>query len=218
VIEDEKKISSFIVRGLSEQSYAVDTADDGDEGLFLAETNEYDCIVLDLMMPGKDGLAVCRALRSAGNTTPVLILTARADVKDRVRGLDAGADDYLTKPFAFEEFLARIRVLLRRKQGATVSVLRVGDLELDVRTRAVKRAGQDIVLTNKEYALLEYLMSNAGQVVTRTMIAEHVWQDDCDTFTNIISVYVNYLRNKIDKPFEKPLIHAVRGVGYTIKS
>ena len=217
VVEDEKRIASFIKRGLTEQSYTVDVAPDGEQGLFYAETNEYDCIVLDLMLPGVDGLSVCRQIRAQGNDVPILMLTAKADVKDKVRGLDAGADDYLAKPFAFEEFLARVRVLLRRKSGSSVSVLRVGDLELDQRTRRVVRAGREIELTNREFALLEYLMRNASTVVTRTMISEHVWQDDYDTFSNVISVYVNYLRAKIDKGFDRPLIHSVRGVGYTIK-
>jgi two-component system copper resistance phosphate regulon response regulator CusR len=217
VVEDEKRIASFIKRGLTEQSYTVDVAPDGEQGLFFAETNEYDCVVLDLMLPGVDGLSVCRQIRAQGNDVPILMLTAKADVKDKVRGLDAGADDYLPKPFAFEEFLARVRVLLRRKSGSSVSVLRVADLELDQRTRRVTRGGSEIELTNREFALLEYLMRNAGTVVTRTMISEHVWQDDFDTFSNVISVYVNYLRTKVDKGFDKPLIHSVRGVGYTIK-
>lgn len=218
VIEDEQRIASFVKRGLTESSYAVDLAQDGEQGLFYAQTNEYDCIVLDLMLPGKDGLAVCRELRASGNDTPILMLTAKADVKDKVRGLDAGADDYLAKPFAFEEFLARIRVLTRRKTGSVVSVLKIDDLELDQRSRRVTRSGKEIELTNKEFALLEYLMQNAGSVVTRTMISEHVWNDDFDTFTNVISVYVNYLRNKIDKGFDKQLIHSVRGAGYVIRS
>lgn len=217
VIEDEKRIASFIERGLKEQAYSVDLAYDGESGLFKAQVNDYDCIVLDLMLPGKNGISICQELRASGNQTPIMMLTAMNSVEDKVRGLDAGADDYLPKPFAFEEFLARIRVLLRRKGGQLSSVLRIEDLELDQRTRKVQRADKEIELTNKEYALLEYFMQNAGQVVTKTMIAEHVWNEDYDSFTNVIAVYVNYLRKKVDKGFDKQLIHSVRGVGYILK-
>lgn len=217
VVEDEKRIASFIERGLKEQAYSVDLAYDGETGIFQAQVNDYDCIVLDLMLPGKNGIAVCQELRASGNQTPIMMLTAMNSVEDKVRGLDAGADDYLAKPFAFDEFLARIRVLLRRKGGQLSSVLRNEDLELDQRTRKVQRAGKEIELTNKEYALLEYFMQNAGQVVTKTMIAEHVWNEDYDSFTNVIAVYVNYLRKKVDKGFDKQLIHSVRGVGYILK-
>lgn len=218
VVEDEKRIASFIERGLKEQSYSVDISYDGESGLFQAQVNDYDCIVLDLMLPGKNGIEVCQALRSSGNQTPLMMLTAMNSVEDKVRGLDAGADDYLAKPFAFEEFLARIRVLLRRKGGQASSLLRIEDLELDQRSRRVTRAGQVVELTNKEYSLLEYFMQNAGQVLTKTMIAEHVWNEDYDSFTNVIAVYVNYLRKKVDKDFDKQLIHSVRGVGYVLKS
>jgi len=218
VVEDEKGIAGFIKRGLEEEHYAVDVAGDTEQALFLIETNEYDLIVLDVMLPGKDGITVCRELREKKMAVPVLMLTAKSSVKDRVTGLDAGADDYLTKPFAFEEFLARVRVLLRRKHDQKNTVLKAEDLQLDQVTHRVARGGKEIVLTSKEYALLEYLMLNANQVVTRTMISEHVWDEDFDTFTNVIDVYINYLRKKVDKGFKKKLIHTLRGTGYTLKA
>jgi heavy metal response regulator len=216
VIEDERKIASFIKRGLKEEGYTVDTAGDGEEGYQLAGENEYALIILDIMLPKKDGISLCRQLRSDGIESPVLMLTAKDAVQDKVRGLDSGADDYLTKPFAFEELLARIRALLRKGARRAVS-LQVGDLALDAAAHRVTRSGQEIVLTMKEYALLAYLMRNAGTVVTRTMIAENIWELDFDTGTNIIDVYINYLRNKIDSDHEKKLIHTVRGRGYMIK-
>ena len=217
VIEDEKKIASFIKRGLKEQGYAVDLAHAGDEGLFKAEINPYDLIVLDIMLPGKDGLFICRELRKKKITVPVLMLTARDEIEDKISGLDSGADDYLTKPFAFGEFLARIRALLRRKDEAKTTKLKVADLELDQLSHKVTRAGKEIDLTNTEYSLLEYMMINANQLVTRTMISEHVWNEDFDSFSNVINVYVNYLRNKIDTGFDKKLVHSVRGRGYILK-
>jgi len=217
VIEDEKKIASFIKRGLTEQNYTVDVAADGEEGLYLAEINPYDLIVLDIMLPGKDGFTVCRTLRSKNINTPILMLTARDDLRDKIFGLDSGADDYLTKPFAFAEFLARVRVLLRRHGSVKSTTLRVADLELDQLTRQVKRAGKPIDLTPTEYALLEYLMLNQGQVVTRTMLSEHVWNQDFDSFSNVINVYVNYVRKKVDADFDVKLIHSVRGAGYMLK-
>ena len=217
VVEDEKKIASFIKRGLKEQNYSVDVIYDGEEGLFMAEVNDYDLIVLDLMLPGKDGLTLCRELRGKGVDVPVLMLTARDAVNDKISGLDAGADDYLTKPFAFGEFLARVRALTRRTQQVKTTTLKVADLELNQVTHKVTRAGKAIQLTGTEYALLEYLMVNVNQVVTRTMISEHVWNDDFDSFSNIINVYINYLRKKIDADFDKKLIHSLRGVGYVMK-
>jgi heavy metal response regulator len=217
VIEDEKKIASFIKRGLTEQHYTVDVAADGEEGLYLAEINPYDLIVLDIMLPGKDGFMVCRTLRRKNINTPILMLTARDDLRDKVFGLDSGADDYLTKPFAFAEFLARVRVLLRRHGSVKSTTLRVADLELDQLTRQVTRAGKSIELTPTEYALLEYLMLNQGQVVTRTMLSEHVWNQDFDSFSNVINVYVNYVRKKVDADFDVKLIHSVRGAGYMLK-
>lgn len=217
LIEDEYKIASFIERGLKEEHYVVDIASTGEDGLFAAETTLYDLIILDIMLPEKDGLTVCKELRTKNIETPILILTAKDTIQDKVAGLDAGADDYLTKPFAFEEFLARMRSLLRRKRTTKTSLLKIADLELDQITHMVKRGGKEIKLTSKEYALLEYFMINIRQVITRTMISEHVWNEDFDSFTNVIDVYVNYLRNKIDKGFPKKLIHSIRGVGYILK-
>lgn len=217
VIEDEKKIADFIKRGLKEEGYAADTAHDGKEGYFLATTNDYDIIVLDLMLPQMDGVAICKKLRSEHIATPIIMLTAKETIADKVTGLDAGADDYITKPFAFEELLARIRAVLRKKESKEPTKLHVGDLELDLISHKVARRGKEIKLTTKEYALLEYLMRNADTVITRTMISEHVWDIDFDTFTNVIDVYVNYLRNKIDRGHSKKLIHTIRGRGYMIK-
>lgn len=217
VVEDEKKIADFIKRGLKEEGYAVDVAYDGQEGRLLAKTNPYDLILLDLMLPKIDGLSLCKQMKSEGIPAPVIMLTAKDTVRDKVAGLDSGADDYLTKPFAFEELLARIRAVLRKKDAKSVTRFQVDDLVLDLVTHKVTRAGKEITLTAKEYALLEYLMRNAGSVVTRTMISEHVWDVNFDTFTNVIDVYVNYLRNKIDADFENKLIHTVRGRGYVIK-
>lgn len=218
VVEDEKKMANFIERGLKEQRYAVDVAHDGEKAGLLAEVNPYDLIILDIMLPGVDGLSLCRQLREKKIDTPILMLTAKGEVKDRVRGLEGGADDYLTKPFAFEELLARVGVLLRRKSGDKTNKIQAADLELDRLARTVKRAGKEIPLTSKEYALLEYLMLNAGHVVTRTMISEHVWNEDFDSGSNVVDVYINHLRNKIDKEAEKPLIQSIRGTGYVLKA
>ncbi len=217
MVEDDKKLASFIRRGLKEKNYAVDIAQTGDEGLFMAENNPYDLIVLDIMLPGKDGIFICRQLRKKNIDIPILMLTARDEVEDKISGLDSGADDYLTKPFAFGEFLARIGALTRRKSNAKTTKLKIADLELDQLTHRVERAGKEIKLTNTEYALLEYLMLNANQVVTRTMISEHVWNYDFDSFSNVINVYINYLRHKIDGGFDKKLIHSIRGAGYILK-
>jgi DNA-binding response OmpR family regulator len=229
IIEDEKKLASFIRRGLKEKNYAVDTAYDGNEGFFLADSNPYDLIILDIMLPQKDGIYICRELRKNKNETPILMLTARDEVEDKIGGLDAGADDYLTKPFAFGELLARVRALIRRKHSVKTTKIKVADLELDQLTHKVTRAGKPIELTSTEYALLEYLMLNANarmdiaqmfaanQVVTRTMISEHVWNDGFDSFSNVINVYINFLRRKIDSDFERKLIHSIRGTGYILK-
>jgi len=217
IIEDEKKIASFMKRGLKEEGYAADIASDGEDGLFLAETNPYDLIILDLMLPKMDGIELCKALREKKIRTPVMMVTAKDAVSDKVEGLDSGADDYLTKPFAFEELLARVRALLRKNDGASASILKAQDLTLDLLSHKVDRRGKTINLTGKEYSLLEYLMRNAGAVVTRTMISEHVWDIDFDTDTNVIDVYINYLRKKIDGNFDKSLIQTVRGRGYTIE-
>ncbi len=217
VIEDEEKIAKFIKRGLKEEGYAVDIASDGEEGHFMVSTNEYDLIVLDLMLPKMDGLTLCRKLRKENINIPIMMLTAKDTVKDKVAGLDSGADDYLAKPFAFEEFLARIRVLLRKKDSHVPTQLKVGDLLMDLLNHTVTRSGKEIPLTVKEYALLEYLMRNAGNIVTRTMISEHVWDINFDTFTNVIDVYINYLRNKIDHGFDQKIIQTVRGKGYLLR-
>jgi len=217
VVEDEKKIAIFIRRGLKEEGYAVDTAYDGEQGHFMATTQEYDLIILDLMLPKMDGLTLCRKLRSEKNLSPILMLTAKDTVRDKVSGLDAGADDYLTKPFAFEEFLARVRSLLRKRESGAPTKLTAGELTLDLVTHKVFREGKEIELTGKEYALLEYLMRNAGSVVTRTMISDHVWDMNFESFTNVIDVYVNYLRKKIDQGYGKKLIQTVRGRGYILK-
>lgn len=218
VVEDEVKVASFVRRALEEESYAVDLATDGVQGLEFAQQGVYDLIVLDVMLPGMSGLEVLQRLRKEKIKTPVLILTARAQIDQKVKGLDAGADDYLTKPFAIEELLARVRALLRRGAGEGTGILQVDDLVLNPATHEVVRGGQRIDLTSKEYGLLEYFMRNVGRVLTRPMIAEHVWNMDFDTFTNVIDVYVNYLRNKIDRGRERKLIHTVRGSGYVLKA
>ena len=217
VVEDEKKVAGFIKKGLEEELYAADVASDGEEGLGLAETENYDLIILDIMLPKIDGLEVLSRLRKNKVTTPILLLTAKDSVDDKVNGLNRGADDYLTKPFAFSELLARTRVLLRRGQNETKTVLQVADLTLDLVKHKVSRDGEEIELTGKEYSLLEYFMRSPGKVLTRTMIAEHVWDYNFDTFTNVIDVYVNHLRKKIDKNYSQKLLHTLRGVGYIMK-
>ena len=218
VIEDEAKVASFIRRALEEEGYAVDACADGAKGLDLASAGCYDLVILDLMLPGLPGIEVLKTLRKDQVSVPVLILTAQSQVNQKVKGLDAGADDYLTKPFAIEELLARVRVLLRRGSGEAAGVLQIEDLVLNPASREVTRGGRRIELTAKEYALLEYLMRNTGRVLTRPMIAEHVWNQDFDTFTNVIDVYVNYLRNKIDRGQDRKLIHTIRGSGYALKA
>ena len=218
VVEDERRIADFISKGLAEQGYGVDIAYDGDEALHWADVAEFDVIVLDVMLPVRDGIEVCRTLRERGLRTPILMLTARDAVEDRVRGLDSGADDYLVKPFAFAELMARIRALTRREPAAKGTVLRAGDLILDTTTREVSRGDTHIELTTKEYALLEYLMRHPNQVLTRTMIAEHVWNYDFDNATNVIDVHTRNLRRKIDDPFPTKLIHTIRGAGYRISA
>jgi heavy metal response regulator len=217
VVEDEKKVASFIKQGLEEEGYAVDWAADGREGLLLAQDGVHDLIILDLNLPKMDGLQVLQELRKARVKTPVLLLTVRAMIEDKVLGLDAGADDYLTKPFSFQELLARARALLRRRLEAEPTLLQVADLTLDPARRLVRRGPHKIELSTKEFAMLDYFMRNPGRVLTRTMIAEHVWDYDFDTATNIIDVYVNYLRKKIDADREPKLIHTVRGVGYVMQ-
>ena len=218
IVEDEKKVAGFIKKGLEEETYAVDVAYDGEEGFHLADMNQYDLIILDLMLPKMDGLEVLTRLRDKKVSTPILLLTAKDAVDDKVTGLNKGADDYLTKPFAFSELLARIRSLLRRGQVETQTELKVGDLCLDMVSHKVSRNGEEIELTGKEYSLLEYFMRNEGKVLTRTMIAEHVWDYNFDTFTNVIDVYVNHLRKKIDKKYPAKLLHTLRGVGYVMRT
>lgn len=217
LVEDEKKVASFIKKGLEEEYYTVDVAHDGREGLNFALADEYDLMIVDIMIPYKDGLALTREIRENKISTPVLLLTAKVSVDDKVEGLDAGADDYLTKPFAFEELLARMRALLRRTEQDKSLLLKACDLVLDTQTHAVKRNGTEITLTPKEYSILEYLLRNKNKIVSRTKLSEHVYDYHFDTDTNVIEVYINKLRNKIDKDFEKPLLYTVRGVGYTIK-
>jgi heavy metal response regulator len=217
VVEDEKKVASFLKKGLEEEYYAVDCAYDGEEALYMVEANDYDLVILDIMLPKIDGLEVLQGVRDKGLPLPVLMLTAKDSVEDVVKGLDAGGDDYLTKPFAFAELLARVRALLRRKEGEPAGELHVADLVLDPVTHTVSRGGQEIELTSKEYALLEYLMRHANRVVTRTMISEHVWDYHFDPMTNVIDVYVNHLRKKVDLDSSQRLIHTIRGVGYTLK-
>jgi heavy metal response regulator len=218
IAEDEKKVARFIRQGLGEEGYAVDVASDGDEALAMGLDGVHDLIILDIGLPRKDGLQVLRELRQKKIKTPVLLLTVRATIEDKVLGLDSGADDYLAKPFAFQELVARVRAVLRRRTEEGSTVLQFADLTLDPTRHVVFRAGRKIDLTSKEFALLDYLLRNAGRVLTRTMIIEHVWEYDFDTGTNVVDVYVNYLRKKIDSDREPKLIHTVRGVGYVLKA
>jgi len=216
VVEDDKAVASFVKRGLESEQYAVDVAGDGEEALALFEAASFDLIILDLVLPKIDGLDVLKQIRNRRPSPPVLILSGRARVEDRVKGLDLGADDYLTKPFSFSELSARVRALLRRNPSSFDIVLRVQDLELDRAERVVRRAGRRIDLTPREFALLEYLMRNTGRSVTRAMIIEHIWNFSFDTMTNVVDVYINYLRKKIDQGFEHKLIHTARNVGYEL--
>jgi len=217
VIEDETPLLQIIKKRLNEEGYAVDTAKDGKAGLELEEAVVYDCIVLDIMLPVKDGFTVLKILRARKIGSPILILTARDAVEDRVNGLDLGADDYLVKPFSFDEFLARVRALLRRQGEEKVNVLSIGDLTLDTNTRVVTRGEKYIELTSKEYAILEYLLRNKNIVLKKSQIAEHIWDFNFDYTSNIVEVYIRYLRRKIDSDFKSKLIHTIRGVGYVIR-
>lgn len=216
MVEDESRVAGFIARGLREQTYAVDIAADGEQALYQASINEYDIVILDVLLPVKDGYAVCRELRATGFRAPILMLTARDSVDDRVAGLDSGADDYLAKPFDFKELLARLRALLRRAVGLRPRIVHVADLILDTGGHSVTRGGKDINLTAKEYALLEYLVLNEGRVVGREQIAEHVWDESFDPFSNVIDVYIKRLRNKLDTGYARRLIHTRRGEGYLL--
>jgi two-component system, OmpR family, copper resistance phosphate regulon response regulator CusR len=217
VVEDERKVLRSLQRGLEQEGYEVVTAANGDAGSELAVSQPFDCLVLDLMLPGRDGLRVLADLRRAGRATPVLILTARDAVEDRVTGLDAGADDYLVKPFAFAELLARLRVLLRRGQVERETVLRLGDLEMDLLARRVTRAGAEVALTQREFEVLEYLLRHKNAVVTRDMLGRDVWEEPEHALTNVIDVYINLLRRKVERAGLAPLIHTLRGVGYSLR-
>lgn len=216
MIEDDKKIADSIKKGLEEENYAVDVFYDGEDGAYWAAANDYDLVILDIMLPGKDGIEICNEIRGRNILTPILMLTAKDSLEDKIQGLDVGADDYLTKPFAFEELLARIRALLRRNQSYKTKTLKAADLELDPTARTVTRAGKQIPITGKEYALLEYLLRNKGRIVTETMIIEHVWDMNFDSLSNVVNVYIHHLREKIDRDFDKKLIRTIRSLGYTI--
>jgi DNA-binding response OmpR family regulator len=216
LIEDDRKAARLLSKGLQEEGFVVDVASTGEDGEEQAALNEYDVVILDWLLPGRDGLAVCRALRASGNSTPILMLTARDSVADRVSGLGTGADDYLTKPFALDELLARIQALLRRSRSVQPVVLRVADLTLDPVTRRVSRGSVVVTLTPKEYAILEVLMRNVGQVVTRTRLAERVWDEASEVLDNLVDAHVSHLRKKVDREASVPLIHTVRGVGYRL--
>jgi DNA-binding response OmpR family regulator len=216
LIEDDRKAARLLTKGLQEEGFVVDVAVTGEDGEEKAAVNEYDVIVLDWLLPGKDGLGVCHTLRASGNSTPILMLTARDSVTDRVTGLGTGADDYLTKPFAFAELLARIRALLRRSRVAQASVLRVADLTLDPALRRVTRGGSPVTLTPKEYAILEVLIRSAGGVVSRTRLAERVWDEASEVLDNLVDAHVSHLRKKIDQGASVPLVHTIRGVGYRL--
>jgi DNA-binding response OmpR family regulator len=217
LVEDDAKVASFIRKGLEEEQYQVDLAEDGETGLAQALAGDHDLLILDIMLPKRDGMSVLTEVRRRHLDTPVLMLTAKDEIDDRVAGLNAGCDDYLPKPFAFAELLARTRALLRRRAGEKSVMLRAGDLVLDPIAHRVTRAGRLIELTSREYSLLQYLLQHPDQVLTRTMIAEQVWGYDFDNFSNVVDVYVNYLRNKIDRGFEPKLIQTVRGVGYLLQ-
>jgi DNA-binding response OmpR family regulator len=213
IAEDEPKVAAHLQLGLEAEGYAVDLAGDGD----VAENHPYDAMVFDVMMPGKDGFTSIRRLRQKGILTPVVFVTARGEVEDRVRGLDAGGDDYMVKPFSLSELVARLRAILRRQRSQPVNLLRVGDLELDLVSRVATRAGEAIELTNREYALLEFLMTSSPRPVSKTAIVEHVWDQHFDSQTNVVNVYMTYLRKKIDRPGLRPLLHTIRGVGFVLK-
>ncbi len=218
VIEDEQKMADLIKRGLEEEGMEVETAYDGDTGMEAGKSGAHDLIILDLGLPGRNGLEISRELRESGIKTPILILTAQDSTEAKVQGLDSGADDYLTKPFAFAELLARLRALQRRTMPEDTTKLQLGDLVLNLINRKASRAGNEVQLTNKEFALLEFFMRHPDEILSREVLSEKVWEETFDTLTNVIDVYINYLRNKIDRQYEPKLIHTVRGVGYMLKT
>ncbi len=218
LVEDDQRIARFVAKGLREQAYAVDVTNNGDDAFYRASVNDYDALVLDVMIPGRDGFAVCRELRAAGSTVPIIMLTARDAVQDRVTGLDTGADDYLTKPFEVAELLARLRALLRRGHVVPPATICIADLVLNTRAQRATRSGRELALTTKEYALLEYLAREQERVVSRAEIAEHVWDENFDPLSNLIDVHINRLRRKVDDGFSVPLIHTRRGAGYMLAS
>lgn len=217
IVEDEKSLADILKKGLEEEGYAVDVAYNGEEGRYLAENEPSDLMILDLMLPGVDGMTILNGIRRTGIKTPVLLLTAKDAIADKVSGLDSGADDYLTKPFSFEELLARIRALLRRPAGVKTSLITIGDLTVDIASREVKRAGKDITLSAREYSLLEYMAMNRNTVLSRTALTEHLYDQDFDLDSNVIDVFINRIRNKIDRGHKRQLIRTVRGAGYILK-
>jgi len=217
IVEDEKSLADIVKKGLEEEGYTVDVAYNGEDGLYMAENEPSDIIIMDIMLPVVDGMTILKKIRKAGIKTPVLMLTAKDTVMDKVSGLDSGADDYLTKPFSFEELLARIRALLRRDSGVKTSIVEIGDLVIDMATHEVKRGEKEILLSPKEYALLEYMAINKNKVLSRTSLTEHLYDHDFDLDSNVIDVFINRIRNKIDRGFDKKLIHTLRGAGYMLK-
>lgn len=218
LVEDDQRIARFVAKGLREHAFAVDVTSDGEDAVYKSSITDYDAVILDVMIPGRDGFTVCRELRGAGSAVPIIMLTARDTVQDRIHGLDCGADDYLTKPFAVAELLARLRALLRRGQYVRSAEIRVADLLLDTRAQSATRGGRELALTTKEFALLEYLAREQGRVVSRAEIAEHVWDENFDPLTNLIDVHINRLRRKVDSGFSTNLIHTRRGAGYMLAS
>jgi DNA-binding response OmpR family regulator len=218
IIEDEKRLAGIVRQGLEENAFAVDTSYDGEEGLYMAETYPYDAILLDVTLPGKNGLAILRELRSKEIDVPVIMITARGELGDKIKGLNTGADDYIAKPFDFAELLARLKSVMRRAQGNPSPLITIDDLTIDRNSRTVKRAGREVRLTATEYGLLEYLAVNSGRVISRTELAEHVYAMDSDPDSNVIDVYISYLRKKLDSGFERHLIHTMRGAGYVLKA
>lgn len=216
VVEDEKKVASFIKKGLASEGYSADLATDGEEGFFLANENDYDLIIMDIMLPKMDGITLCRKLRAKKRSTPIIMLSAKDTVEDRVAGLEAGADDYLTKPFSFSELLARLRAVERRSAGSSFGELKVGDLRMNIDAHTLSRGTKDIKLSSTEFRLLKFMMENAGKALSKTIILEKVWGYDFSPESNIVDVYIKYLRDKVDKNFKKPLIHTVHGVGYKL--